>query len=215
MKRKKSNSGDLLKNDNSDGESLLRPLLAKEETDQAGSLQPSSPLPGLDSPSSLTLPLVNPRKRTRRDTGSSVNSDRSDQSGGEGPGKGRRKSQAGDSTDSDEKQKSLKLKSEQSNGISEEASSSSKKTLKSVERTKGRPTITLKNSTNTNNKVELKKSNNPKKTGIVKKVGRPSKLDEQLSSTEKGTIKTDNSGRRVSTRSKKPDEAVAATNKRR
>ena len=50
------------------------------------------------------------------DTGSSVNSDRSDQSGGEGPGKGRRKSQAGDSTDSDEKQKSLKLKSEQSNG---------------------------------------------------------------------------------------------------
>ena len=116
MKRKKSNSGDLLKNDNSDGESLLRPLLAKEETDQASSLQPSSPLPGLDSPSSLTLPLVNPRKRTRRDTGSSVNSDRSDQSGGEGPGKGRRKSQAGDSTDSDEKQKSLKLKSEQSNG---------------------------------------------------------------------------------------------------
>lgn len=87
--------------------------------------------------------------------------------------------------------------------ISEEASSSSKASVKSGERTKGRPTSTLKNSTNINNKVELNKTN-PKKAGIVKKVGRP-RLDDQLvANTEKGPAKTDNSGRRVSTRSKKP-----------
>jgi len=90
-------------------------------------------------------------------------------------------------------------------GISEEASSS-KKTIKSGERTKGRPTSTLKNSTNINNKVELKKSS-ANKAGLVKKVGRP-KLDEHLNNSEKGTIKTDHSGRRVSTRSKKPAQLV-------
>ena len=77
--------------------------------------------------------------------------------------------------------------------------------MKSGERAKGRPAITLKNSTNTTTKVELKKAI-PKKVGLVKKVGRPSKVEEQLSNSEKGTIKTDNSGRRVSTRSKKPGE---------
>jgi len=163
-----------------------------------------------------SLPLINPRKRTRRDTGSSVASDRSDQSLGEGSGKrskgnspARRKSEAGDSSDSEEKQKC----STETNGISEEASSSSKASVKSGDRTKGRPISTLKNSTNINNKVELSKTN-PKKAGIVKKVGRP-RLDEHVSSTEKGTTKTDNSGRRVSTRSKKPDELGVGNNKRR
>jgi len=75
-KRKKS-SGDSTKSDNSDGDSLLRPLLAKEDVDQS-IINPSSPLPNLDSPSTLTLPLINPRKRSRRDTGSSATSDRSD-----------------------------------------------------------------------------------------------------------------------------------------
>ena len=75
---KKSASGqDLLKNE-ADGESLLRPLLAKSEEQGAEAVvqpsppSPASPLP--ESPSVLTLPLINPRKRTRRDTGSSVTS---------------------------------------------------------------------------------------------------------------------------------------------
>ena len=116
-KGKKSNSGDLslLKNDScGGGESLLRPLLAREEAEQPQpvGLLPAEPLPNLDSPSALSLPLINPRKRTRRDTGSSVASDRSDQSLGESSGKrskgnspARRKSEAGDSSDSEEKQK--------------------------------------------------------------------------------------------------------------
>merc|ERR1711974_62838 len=124
----------------------------------------------------------------------------------------RRKSQAGDSSDSEEKQKSSKSKSDQTNGISDEASSS-KKVVKSGERTKGRPSSTLKNSTNINSKLEMNKSN-PKKSGIVKKVGRP-KLDDHLNNSEKGTTKTDNSGRRVSTRSKKQEELGAGNNKRR
>ena len=77
--KSKKSSGDLLKHDSCEGESLLRPLLAKEEPSVEVSASPASPsLPSLDSPSVLTLPLANPRKRTRRDTGSSVNSDRSD-----------------------------------------------------------------------------------------------------------------------------------------
>merc|ERR1711892_1554609 len=75
-KRKKS-SGDSTKSENSEGDSLLRPLLAKEDAEET-SINPSSPLPNLDSPSTLTLPLINPRKRSRRDTGSSATSDRSD-----------------------------------------------------------------------------------------------------------------------------------------
>ena len=66
----------------------------------------------------------------------------------------------------------------------------------------------MKNATNTSNKVELKKAV-PKKVGLVKKVGRP-KLEDQLNNSEKGTIKTDNSGRRVSTRSKKPGETQSS-----
>merc|ERR1712106_879756 len=75
-KRKKS-SGDSTQSDSSDGDSLLRPLLAREDAEET-SINPSSPLPNLDSPSTLTLPLINPRKRSRRDTGSSATSDRSD-----------------------------------------------------------------------------------------------------------------------------------------
>eukprot|EP00092_Neocalanus_flemingeri_P003325 GFUD01003562.1.p1 GENE.GFUD01003562.1~~GFUD01003562.1.p1 ORF type:complete len:1769 (+),score=395.07 GFUD01003562.1:157-5463(+) len=73
----KKSSGDSTKSENSDGESLLRPLLAKEDMEES-IMNPSSPLPNLDSPSTLTLPLINPRKRSRRDTGSSATSDRSD-----------------------------------------------------------------------------------------------------------------------------------------
>jgi hypothetical protein len=73
----KKSSGDSTQSDSSDGDSLLRPLLAKEDMDQS-IINPSSPLPNLDSPSTLTLPLINPRKRSRRDTGSSATSDRSD-----------------------------------------------------------------------------------------------------------------------------------------
>ena len=118
------------------GESLLRPLLAREEVEPSSA--PASPLPNLDSPSSLSLPLVNPRKRSRRDTGSSATSDRSDLSVASEPsGKktnkeeskpGRRKSQ-GSKADKcsdtenevraevgDEKGKEGKLKSDQGNG---------------------------------------------------------------------------------------------------
>ena len=111
-KGKKSNSGDL--SSCGGGESLLRPLLAREEVEPSlpVSLPPAEPLTNLDSPSGLSLPLINPRKRTRRDTGSSVASDRSDQSLGEASGKrskgnspARRKSEAGDSSDSEEKQR--------------------------------------------------------------------------------------------------------------
>ena len=80
-KGKKSSGDSALKNDMFDAsESLLRPLLAKEEPAPSDLSPAASPLSSLDSPSVLSLPLINPRKRTRRDTGSSVNSVGSDQS---------------------------------------------------------------------------------------------------------------------------------------
>ena len=79
-KGKKSSGDSALKNDMFDAsESLLRPLLAKEDPAVSAELSPAaSPLSSLDSPSVLSLPLINPRKRTRRDTGSSVTSVGSD-----------------------------------------------------------------------------------------------------------------------------------------
>ena len=81
-KGKKSSGDSALKNDMFDAsESLLRPLLAKEDPAVSADLSPAaSPLSSLDSPSVLSLPLINPRKRTRRDTGSSVTSVGSDMS---------------------------------------------------------------------------------------------------------------------------------------
>mgnify|MGYP001344506686 FL=1 len=78
-KGKKSSGDSALKSDLFDAsESLLRPLLAKEEPASADLSPAASPLPSLESASVLSLPLINPRKRTRRDTGSSVNSVGSD-----------------------------------------------------------------------------------------------------------------------------------------
>ena len=78
-KGKKSSGDSALKSDLCDAtESLLRPLLAKEEPSLADLSPAASPLPSLESASVLSLPLINPRKRTRRDTGSSVNSVGSD-----------------------------------------------------------------------------------------------------------------------------------------
>ena len=78
-KGKKSSGDSALKNDMFDAsESLLRPLLAKEEPPSVDLSPAASPLSSLESPSVLSLPLINPRKRTRRDTGSSVNSVGSD-----------------------------------------------------------------------------------------------------------------------------------------
>ena len=78
-KGKKSSGDPALKSDLCDAtESLLRPLLAKEEPSLADLSPAASPLPSLESASVLSLPLINPRKRTRRDTGSSVNSVGSD-----------------------------------------------------------------------------------------------------------------------------------------
>ena len=78
-KGKKSSGDSALKSDLFDAsESLLRPLLAKEEQASADLSPAASPLPSLESASVLSLPLINPRKRTRRDTGSSVNSVGSD-----------------------------------------------------------------------------------------------------------------------------------------
>jgi len=256
----KKSSGDSTLSDGSDGESLLRPLLARDELDQ-GILNPSSPLPNLDSPSTLTFPLLNPRKRSRRDTGSSAASDRSDLSVLSEPSSKknkddsqskkatspvRRKSQSADKNnrpdkeeivDSDteersdlpddevtddnnteergddigiisdpeieemENEKSNDEKTDQDNGISEDAGTS-KKPSKPGERPKGRPPNSVKNA-----KLATKKTS-PKKTG-VKKVGRPKNEDQN---SEKGSptgmLAKPDTARRVSTRSKKPANLV-------
>eukprot|EP00090_Calanus_glacialis_P004829 TRINITY_DN13613_c0_g1_i3.p1 TRINITY_DN13613_c0_g1~~TRINITY_DN13613_c0_g1_i3.p1 ORF type:complete len:1754 (+),score=367.34 TRINITY_DN13613_c0_g1_i3:202-5463(+) len=262
-------SGDSTQSDSSDGDSLLRPLLAKEDMDQS-IINPSSPLPNLDSPSTLTLPLINPRKRSRRDTGSSATSDRSDLSVLSEPASKknkddsqskkatspvRRKSQSADKNnrpdkedipDSDNEDRSdlpddefmisdennteereddigstsdpemeevendksnSDEKTDQDNGFSEEAGTS-KKPTKPGERPKGRPPNSVKNA-----KLATKKTS-PKKTG-VKKVGRPKNEDQN---SEKGSptgmLSKPDTARRVSTRSKKPDEQGAGTKRR-
>jgi len=267
-KKGKKPSGDSTLSENSDGDSLLRPLLAKEDMEQS-IINPSSPLPNLDSPSTLTLPLIHPRKRSRRDTGSSATSDRSDLSVLSEPAAKknkdesqskkstspvRRKSQSADKNnrpdkeempDSDiedrsdlpddevtdenntedrgddigilsdpemedmENEKSNSdEKIDQDNGISEEAGTS-KKATKPGERPKGRPPNSVKNA-----KLATKKTS-PKKSG-VKKVGRPKNEDQN---SEKGSptgmLTKPDTARRVSTRSKKPDEQGGPGIKRR
>ena len=91
-----------------------------------------------------------------------------------------------------------------------EAESATKKS-KTLERSKGRTLV--KNSNNTNMKTESKKPS-PKKTDtLVKKMGRPPKLDSttEISVTaptfdKTGPTKIETQGRRVSARSKKPGE---------
>ena len=91
-----------------------------------------------------------------------------------------------------------------------EAESATKKS-KTLERSKGRTSV--KNSNNTNIKTESKKPS-PKKTDtLVKKMGRPPKLEAAAENSATGTTfdktgptKVEAQGRRVSARSKKPGE---------
>jgi len=98
-------------------------------------------------------------------------------------------------------------KGDQDNGIHEEAGTS-KKSNKPGERPKGRPPNPNKNA-----KLAPKKTS-PKKTG-VKKVGRPKNEDQ---TTDKGSptglLTKPDTARRVSTRSKKPDEQTGGSKRR-
>merc|ERR1711902_349647 len=103
---------------------------------------------------------------------------------------------------------SNKTKSEIGNGLPE-AESATKKS-KTLERSKGRTSV--KNSNNTNVKTET----------LVKKMGRPPKLETATENSvtgptfdKTGPTKVETQGRRVSARSKKPDETTAVVTKRR
>ena len=93
-----------------------------------------------------------------------------------------------------------------------EAESATKKS-KTLERSKGRTSV--KNSNNTNMKTESKKPS-PKKTDtLVKKMGRPPKLETATENTvtgptfdKTGPTKVETQGRRVSARSKKPGKIL-------
>ena len=98
-----------------------------------------------------------------------------------------------------------------------QADSNVPKKPKSAERTKGRPTL-VKNANNVNIKTTESKKPSPKKAAeTVKKVGKQKPTDhphnssslvvaasEKVSSLTSISTKVDTSGRRVSTRSKKP-----------
>merc|ERR1712241_704868 len=114
-----------------------------------------------------------------------------------------------------DKNKSSKTKSEIGNGLPE-AENTTKKS-KSLERSKGRTLV--KNANNTNIKSESKTKTSPKKTeNVVKKVGRPKTQDAASDHPTSNSVpreadklvpsKVDISGRRVSTRSKKPAKLV-------
>ena len=97
-----------------------------------------------------------------------------------------------------------------------EAENATKKS-KTLERDKGRTLV--KNSNNTNMKTESKKPS-PKKTDtLVKKMGRPPKLETATENSVTGPIfdktgptKVETQGRRVSARSKKPGEILKKKN---
>ena len=97
-----------------------------------------------------------------------------------------------------------------------EAENATKKS-KTLERGKGRTSV--KNSNNTNMKTESKKPS-PKKTDtLVKKMGRPPKLETATENSVTGPIfdktgptKVETQGRRVSARSKKPGEILKKKN---
>jgi hypothetical protein len=100
------------------------------------------------------------------------------------------------------------------NGLSGEKMASSRKLNRSGgEKLKGRSAPNLQNK---NSKLVSKKTS-PKTKGVTKKVGRP-KLEDQNADKGAGVgagVKGDLAGRRVSTRSKKPEEAGGPTSKRR
>ena len=97
-----------------------------------------------------------------------------------------------------------------------EAENATKKS-KTLERGKGRTSV--KNSNNTNMKTESKKPS-PKKTDtLVKKMGRPPKLETATENSmtgptfdKTGPTKVETQGRRVSARSKKPGEILKKKN---
>ena len=97
-----------------------------------------------------------------------------------------------------------------------EAESATKKS-KTLERSKGRTSV--KNSNNTNMKTESKKPS-PKKTDtLVKKMGRPPKLETATENSvtgptfdKTGPTKVETQGRRVSARSKKPGKILKKKN---
>ena len=97
-----------------------------------------------------------------------------------------------------------------------EAEGATKKS-KTLERNKGRTSV--KNSYNTNMKTESKKPS-PKKTDtLVKKMGRPPKLETATENSmtgptfdKTGPTKVETQGRRVSARSKKPGEILKKKN---
>ena len=97
-----------------------------------------------------------------------------------------------------------------------EAEGATKKS-KTLERSKGRTSV--KNSYNTNMKTESKKPS-PKKTDtLVKKMGRPPKLETATENSmtgptfdKTGPTKVETQGRRVSARSKKPGEILKKKN---
>jgi len=234
-------------------ESLLRPLLAAVPEDQDP--------PGQELPPSL--PSVGARKRSRRNTGSSAASDRSDLSGVSEPSSKRRKGSNSAKTpdlevppqaeaegsprverelsppqedeleeiletveedededlEDEEEESNSESESEdrpiennggEKNGLSEKMASSRKLNRSGGEKLKGRPPNLNKNS-----KLVSKKTS-PKTKGVTKKVGRP-KLEDQNADKGAGVggVKGDLAGRRVSTRSKKPEEAGGPTSKRR
>jgi len=94
--------------------------------------------------------------------------------------------------------------------ILERAAVTKKLSRNTGEKMKGRPPNLNKNSKLVNKKTS------PKTKGVTKKVGRP-KLEDQNS--EKGAslggVKADLAGRRVSTRSKKPDDGAPGPNSKR
>jgi hypothetical protein len=101
------------------------------------------------------------------------------------------------------------------NGLSAEKMASSRKLNRSGgEKLKSRPAPNLQNK---NSKLVQSKKTSPKTKGVTKKVGRP-KLEDQNADKGAGVgagLKGDLAGRRVSTRSKKPEEAGGPTSKRR
>ena len=77
----KKNSGDANNGESEGGGSLLRPLIAKDEIVPSLSAEPpaaTNSLPPTDIPGTVVVVPPNPGKRSRRDTGSSVQSDKSD-----------------------------------------------------------------------------------------------------------------------------------------
>jgi len=120
----------------------------------------------------------------------------------------------GSNSESESEDRPIENNGGEKNGLSAEKMASSRKLNRSGgEKLKGRPASNLQNK---NSKLVSKKTS-PKTKGVTKKVGRP-KLEDQNADKGAGVgagVKGDLAGRRVSTRSKKPEEAGGPTSKRR